>query len=299
MHFPQFDIQKERTLSGIDLSRKGSVDSPVRELVACINEQKNYFTTSSCSGRILLFQNHGNNECHPVKKKGCHWLFTSHDCIKTSELVASLDGITGKAVFKFEPFILHVQCRTLEDAQKLHSVAIASGLRNSGISIGGKGKVIAAIRSTHMLEVPLSCNGEILVSEKYLNFLVDCANNKMNENSHRIDRFFQNFIKMTQSPVSNKATTLNTSSTGDKYSKTRQKRFNMQSTNRDFNTDVDISSSNNVDNAEEEEETAVLVAQTSQLSVNVVHNHLEQSSCDSVDSIEDTVSQCFFLSDNT
>ncbi|XP_041363404.1 tRNA wybutosine-synthesizing protein 3 homolog isoform X2 [Gigantopelta aegis] len=275
MHFPQFDIQKERTLSGIDLSRKGSVDSPVRELVACINEQKNYFTTSSCSGRILLFQNHGNNECHPVKKKGCHWLFTSHDCIKTSELVASLDGITGKAVFKFEPFILHVQCRTLEDAQKL------------------------AIRSTHMLEVPLSCNGEILVSEKYLNFLVDCANNKMNENSHRIDRFFQNFIKMTQSPVSNKATTLNTSSTGDKYSKTRQKRFNMQSTNRDFNTDVDISSSNNVDNAEEEEETAVLVAQTSQLSVNVVHNHLEQSSCDSVDSIEDTVSQCFFLSDNT
>lgn len=38
-----------------DLSRKGSVDQPIVELVDYINSLDNYYTTSSCSGRILLF----------------------------------------------------------------------------------------------------------------------------------------------------------------------------------------------------------------------------------------------------
>ena len=60
MHCDKFDKQKESALSGIDLSRKGSVDSSIVELVEFINKQNNYFTTSSCSGRIILFQNHTN-----------------------------------------------------------------------------------------------------------------------------------------------------------------------------------------------------------------------------------------------
>lgn len=33
--------------------------------------------------------------------------------------MAALKGATSDAVLKFEPFILHVQCRTLQDAQTL------------------------------------------------------------------------------------------------------------------------------------------------------------------------------------
>lgn len=49
-----FLAQKSAALSGQDFSRKGSVDEPIRELVELINSQDQYFTTSSCSGRIIV-----------------------------------------------------------------------------------------------------------------------------------------------------------------------------------------------------------------------------------------------------
>lgn len=46
-----------------------------------------------------------------------------------------------------------------------------------------------AVRSTHCLEVPLSHEGRLLVSQEYIEFLVRVANQKMEENIRRIDRF--------------------------------------------------------------------------------------------------------------
>lgn len=104
--------------------------------------------------------------------------------------MAALKGTTSDAVLKFEPFILHVQCRTLQDAQILHSVAVDSGFRNSGITVGKRGKTMLAVRSTHALEVPLSRKGELMVTEEYIEFLLTIANKKMKENKRRIGRFY-------------------------------------------------------------------------------------------------------------
>ena len=183
----QFDKQKLNCLSAVDLSRKGSVDTPVVDLVQFINSQRNYFTTSSCSGRIIVVD---NDDDGAIKKKGCKWILTSHEQVDKLAVAVCLKDIEGNAVFKFEPFILHVQCRTLSDAQLLLGCGVSSGLRNSGISVGNKGKCITAIRSTHSLEVPLSCNGNVLVSSDYIAYLVDIANKKMEENFDRISRFF-------------------------------------------------------------------------------------------------------------
>jgi tRNA(Phe) wybutosine-synthesizing methylase Tyw3 len=38
-----------------DLSRKASIDTYIRDLVNCFNQSENYFTTSSCSGRLIVF----------------------------------------------------------------------------------------------------------------------------------------------------------------------------------------------------------------------------------------------------
>ncbi|KFV76138.1 tRNA wybutosine-synthesizing protein 3, partial [Dryobates pubescens] len=96
--------------------------------------------------------------------------------------LAALEKSTGDVVLKFEPFVLHVLCQELQDAQLLHSVAINSGFRNSGITVGRGGKVMMAVRSTHCLEVPLTHQGKLLVSEEYIEFLVHIANGKMEEN---------------------------------------------------------------------------------------------------------------------
>ena len=53
---PHFSTEKARVLSKVDLSRKGSVDEPIAELVSYINALEDFYTTSSCSGRLAVLQ---------------------------------------------------------------------------------------------------------------------------------------------------------------------------------------------------------------------------------------------------
>ena len=50
-----FELDKARVLGKADLSRKGSVDEPIRDLVEYINAHDSLYTTSSCSGRVTVF----------------------------------------------------------------------------------------------------------------------------------------------------------------------------------------------------------------------------------------------------
>lgn len=50
----EFRRWKAQCLSKADLSRKGGVDEDVVEFVQLLNEREQYFTTSSCAGRIIL-----------------------------------------------------------------------------------------------------------------------------------------------------------------------------------------------------------------------------------------------------
>ncbi|XP_064372446.1 tRNA wybutosine-synthesizing protein 3 homolog isoform X1 [Dromaius novaehollandiae] len=127
---------------------------------------------------------------YEVQKKNCSWLMVSHEMCSKDDVMTALEKATGDTVLKFEPFVLHVLCQELQDAQLLHSVAINSGFRNSGITVGRRGKIMMAVRSTHCLEVPLSRMGKLMVSEEYIEFLIHTANRKMEENMRRIDRFY-------------------------------------------------------------------------------------------------------------
>ncbi|XP_020824209.1 tRNA wybutosine-synthesizing protein 3 homolog isoform X1 [Phascolarctos cinereus] len=184
----EFQKWKAQSLSKADLSRKGSVDEDVVELVRLLNGREQFFTTSSCSGRILLLDG-GLNGCE-IQKQNCSWLLVTHRICAKDDVLSALKKARGDAVLKFEPFVLHVQCRQLQDAQILHSVAVDSGFRNSGITVGKRGKTMLAVRSTHGLEVPLSNKGRLMVTEEYIEFLLKIANQKMEENKKRIDRFY-------------------------------------------------------------------------------------------------------------
>ncbi|XP_075471908.1 tRNA wybutosine-synthesizing protein 3 homolog [Ascaphus truei] len=183
-----FKHWKLQSLNKVDFSKKGSVDEDIEDPVRFINQQDCYFTTSSCSGRVIIIDE--SLDISVVQKQNCSWLFVTHQLCQTDDVFAALQKAVGDAVLKFEPFVLHVQCRMLEDAQLLHNVAIDSGFRNSGITVGKKGKIVMAVRSTHCLEVPLSHKGKCLVNKEYVDYLVQTANQKMEENKRRIVRFY-------------------------------------------------------------------------------------------------------------
>ncbi|XP_029815593.1 tRNA wybutosine-synthesizing protein 3 homolog, partial [Manacus vitellinus] len=134
---------------------------------------------------------HQDTDGGGIQKKNCTWLLVTHDPCAKGDVMTALEKSTGDVVFKFEPFVLHVLCRELQDAQLLHSVAVDSGFRNSGITVGRGGKITMAVRSTHCLEVPLSHKGRLMVSDEYIEFLVQVANQKMEENIRRIERFYK------------------------------------------------------------------------------------------------------------
>ncbi|XP_070774609.1 tRNA wybutosine-synthesizing protein 3 homolog [Enoplosus armatus] len=185
-----FSRWKRQCLNKLDLSKKGGVDEDIEHVVSLLNGREEYFTTSSCSGRIILID--GAPVSSGVQKHNCVWLFVSHQKCQSDDLVSGLARSGGDAVLKFEPFVLHVQCMRLADAQLMHSVAINSGFRNSGLTVSKTGKIITAVRSTHGLEVPLSREGKLLVEHEYICFLTQIANQKMEENLRRIQRFYQN-----------------------------------------------------------------------------------------------------------
>lgn len=49
---------KQRTIcfQQVDLSKKGSFDEKLLQLINALNNSQNYYTTSSCSGRVYLFE---------------------------------------------------------------------------------------------------------------------------------------------------------------------------------------------------------------------------------------------------
>ncbi|KAM3841904.1 tRNA wybutosine-synthesizing protein 3 homolog isoform 2-T2 [Vipera latastei] len=167
-----FKRWKEQRLSRADASRKGSVDEPIEEIVRLLNERETFCTTSSCSGRVVVLEQPpaappaAGAAGFEIQKQSCTWLMVTHQLCTTKDVLTSLQKAAADAIFKFEPFVLHVQCQDLEDAQLL------------------------AVRSTHCLEVPLTQEGRLMVSEEYADFVVQVANRKMKENWKRINRFY-------------------------------------------------------------------------------------------------------------
>ena len=198
MKMSLFDRQKESALAAVDLSRKGSIDLPIVKLTEVINTHSDTFTLSSCSGRVVLLREAPIGQS--VRKAGCDWLTVSHEELRPDTVLDSLQsrevGRPGTIVLKFEPFVLHVQCRDTETARRMCACAVEAGFRNSGITMGRAGKLVTAVRSTHGLEVPLTDEaGADLVTREYVTFIVEKANSKLRENFKRIAKFEDLVIK--------------------------------------------------------------------------------------------------------
>ena len=165
---------------------------PIVKLTEVINNHRDTFTLSSCSGRVVLLREAPIGQS--VRKAGCDWLTVSHEELRPDVVLDSLKirevGRPGTIVLKFEPFVLHVQCRDTETARRMCACAVEAGFRNSGITMGRAGKLVTAVRSTHGLEVPLTDEaGAELVTREYITFIVEKANSKLRENFKRIAKF--------------------------------------------------------------------------------------------------------------
>lgn len=191
----KFANEKKQTLEKMDKSVKGEIDEPIVSLVEMINNHCHYYTTSSCSGRIIVTATNNRDEVQKVMKKGTDWKFVSHDTIDNADTFAQsiIDAKNDEKaynwmVLKFEPVIFHIRAINIEVANSLLQIALQSGFRNSGIVLGSNGRATVAFRHTIGLEVPLIIDGQMAVQEDYLCQIVKVANLKMVSNVQAISR---------------------------------------------------------------------------------------------------------------
>jgi tRNA wybutosine-synthesizing protein 3 len=87
--------------------------------------------------------------------------------------------------------ILHVACRSLEQATALLRIAIESGFKYSGIKAIAKddGKVMVEMMSTERMDVPLASDDVMFCSEEYLDFILSKANFMLERGKTKLKRF--------------------------------------------------------------------------------------------------------------
>tara|TARA_Y100000310_G_scaffold284826_1_gene307844 strand:+ start:1680 stop:2267 length:588 start_codon:yes stop_codon:yes gene_type:complete len=179
-----FQQRKKNSLSKIDKSSKGEWDKDVINLCDKINSLKDYYTTSSCSGRIVLMIDQD-------KKEEGLFIKVYHDLISLQEFKKDLDKIAktnnGKIKFKLEPCILHVACEGPDKAFKIYTKAKLAGWKKSGmISFGNR--AIVELNSTEKLEFPIVDNGKILVDDIFLKIIVEESNKKLKKSWEKIEK---------------------------------------------------------------------------------------------------------------
>jgi tRNA wybutosine-synthesizing protein 3 len=177
----KFKAEKEKILSKIDMSKKGHVDSEIKEIVDIINNKKDFCTTSSCAGRITLLERKSS------KKIDAKWLFSSHTPVKFKEVKDKLKSDSDVWLMQ-ESCIIHVFCRTFEAADLFLIACRQAGFKRSGI-IALKNRIMIESMGNEKVEAIVIKNGQILVNDEHLKILVKESNARMKKNREKMELF--------------------------------------------------------------------------------------------------------------
>jgi len=220
-----FQKEKSDFLNKKDKSKKGSIDKDIIPLIKLVNSNDDYYTTSSCAGRIVLL------EMKSRKKNECRWIFTKHDRVKFNEINSALKkysiqknfndgefnnekfnknapnkkyGLNEKSTNKIkdnnktknleiwlkqQPLILHVACINLEAGKKLLEISRRLFKKAGIIGVTDRKVTVEIIGSEHLETIVKDKN--FAVDEKYLKQLVKYANRNFAENRKKINKFLK------------------------------------------------------------------------------------------------------------
>jgi len=171
-----FDEQKAKAMEGLRKAlAENKVDEDIIPLLEKLNALENYFTTSSCSGRISVME-----MPHFGDKVNSVWLGKWHREVSVGEVLEAIERHEkGQLWFLVRSPILHVGARRMEDAVRLLNLAIGLGFKYSNIKSVSHKKLLVEIRSTERMDVPLGEDGELWVSEDYIERIVAIANDQV------------------------------------------------------------------------------------------------------------------------
>lgn len=169
---------------------KGEVDKPIINLLKFINSLPDFYTTSSCAGRIILLHEFGK------RKIDNKFILKEHEKIDLNKfLKINLKEMKGRIWLKQEPFIIHIVSRTLKNAREMLSLGLESGLKHSGIFVFKLERYILELNGTQNLSVPVAEKGKFLITRDYFLYLLKLADQKLQKNKETREKFGKLIVK--------------------------------------------------------------------------------------------------------
>jgi len=168
-----FTKNKKQTLEKLEVAKKEKlVDEGIIPIIDIINLNENYYTSSSCYGRIVLLELPDLGD-----KKNAEFLGKWHRKIMPEDVFLALEKSSGKGQLWFlaQSPIIHVYAKNIESADKLVKIAVTCGFKHSSFKTNKK-NIIVEIASTERIDVPVGLNGKLYCDKKYIFLLVDIAN---------------------------------------------------------------------------------------------------------------------------
>ncbi|MFH1055059.1 MAG: hypothetical protein V1744_03070, partial [Candidatus Altiarchaeota archaeon] len=157
-----FEDQKKQAINNLRAAEKvGDMDVELKPLLDAINTLPDYYTTSSCAGRIVLMLDLGGKGKDKFQEK---W----HRKVTPKEVHAALKTSKGTVWFRYECPILHIMARTPEKAHEFLHVARESGFKRSGIQSLKEERILIEVLSTERIDAPIMEKGKKLVSDEYI-----------------------------------------------------------------------------------------------------------------------------------
>ena len=182
---------KERALIKLNnAENENKIDEEIKHILKIINSNDNYFTSSSCSGRIVVIELPSLGD-----KKEAKFLGKWHRTVKYSEIENAVKLANNGMIWLLSQSpILHIITKSNIFADKMIKTAISSGFKNSGVKSLSVNKVVE-ICSTERLDAPIGRDGILYCNKEHLNFLIEISNNIIKKSKKKLKIFEKNLIK--------------------------------------------------------------------------------------------------------
>lgn len=181
----EFIDGKKNALSKLEKAKvEDLVDKGILSTLDLINNYEDYYTSSSCFGRILLLEIPKIGD-----KKKAKFLGKWHKKISVDDIItASKIAKKGQIWLLAQPPIIHLTAKNIKAADKILKIAISCSFKNSAFKTISK-KIVVEIISTERLDFPIGENGKIFCNMDQLNLLINISNEIIDKSIKKLKKF--------------------------------------------------------------------------------------------------------------
>jgi tRNA wybutosine-synthesizing protein 3 len=183
-----FTEQKKKALNDLLAAEKvGDLDMELKPILDDINSLADYYTTSSCFGRVVLMEDLGGKGKDKFAGK---W----HRKVKPDEVITKIKPCEGVVWFRYESPIIHVMAKTPKKAAEFLHKSREAGFKRSGIQTLKDERILIEVLSTERIDAPVMALKKRLVPNEYVKFLVIQANKKFDAGERKINKLKEKLV---------------------------------------------------------------------------------------------------------